>query len=96
MIDFGGISWLLVDVVFVLVLGLAMAYATFGYFRRDRRLDQWSGPATKALYDQMDRAQLAAAVRDSGWLEPRTLAVLVLLLVCSAGALVLYLGVAPR
>ena len=54
--DFGGIAWLLIDVVGgLLLLGLALAYGSAMYARRSLRLDPVSEAATAALYDRIER-----------------------------------------
>jgi hypothetical protein len=55
-VDAGGIGYLLMDVVGgMLLLGLAMAYGSWMFARRNRRLDPVSEAATAALYDRAER-----------------------------------------
>jgi hypothetical protein len=100
-VDLGGTAWLVVDVVFVLLLALGMAYATLLYFRPDPEADRQSEAGTKALYDQIELAQrhAVAAVRHLGEADligTRWLRIVILLLVAFGAALVLYLGTGPR
>lgn len=54
--DFGGIAWLIIDVIGGLVLlGAALAYGSWMYARRDRRLDPAGEAATADLYDAVER-----------------------------------------
>ena len=54
--DFGGLAFLLMDVVGgVIVLGAALAYASWMYARRNRRLDPVGEAATASLYDAVER-----------------------------------------
>jgi hypothetical protein len=54
--DFGGVAWLIIDVVFgVVLLGAALAFASWMYARRDRRLDPAGEAATARLYDAVER-----------------------------------------
>ena len=54
--DFGGFAFLLMDVIGgVIVLGGVLAYASWRYARRNRRLDPVGEAATAELYDDADR-----------------------------------------
>lgn len=54
--DVGGVAWFVIDVVFGLVLlGAALAFASWMYARRDRRLDPAGEAATARLYDAVER-----------------------------------------
>jgi len=54
--DFGGVAWLIIDVVFgIVLLGAALAFASWMYARRDRRLDPAGELATARLYDAIER-----------------------------------------
>lgn len=55
-VDFGGVAFLIMDVIGgVLVLGGALAYASWMYARRNRRLDPVAEAATADLYDTIER-----------------------------------------
>ena len=55
-VDFGGVAWLIIDVVGgIIVLGGALAYASLMYARRNRRLDPAGEVATASLYDAVER-----------------------------------------
>jgi hypothetical protein len=55
-VDFGGAGYLVMDVIGALVLlGGALAYASWMYARRDRRLDPVREAATAELYDAIER-----------------------------------------
>jgi hypothetical protein len=55
--DFGGVAWLIMDVIGGLVLlGAALAYGSYMYSHRNRRLDPVGEAATAELYDRADRA----------------------------------------
>ncbi|RAK60954.1 hypothetical protein DJ021_14615 [Phenylobacterium hankyongense] len=54
-VDAGGLGFLLMDVIGVLVLGVAIAYGLARYATRDRREDAVTEASTAALYDQIER-----------------------------------------
>lgn len=54
--DFGGVAWLIIDVIGGLVLlGAILAVGAWMSARRDRRLDPVGEAATAALYDAVER-----------------------------------------
>ena len=95
-VDLSGTTLFVVDVVFVLLLGLGMAYPTLLYFRPDPEVDRQSDAATRALYDQIERARHWAAISGADLIGTRWVRIVVLLLVAAGTALVLYLGTSPR
>jgi len=50
-VDAGGMSLVMLEVVGVVILGLALAYGAFRYATRNRALDPIGEAATKAQYD---------------------------------------------
>ncbi|MGA0604756.1 hypothetical protein ACO2Q0_02045 [Phenylobacterium sp. VNQ135] len=55
-VDAGGVGWGLMNVVGVVVLGLALAYGAYRYFSRDKRTDALTEAATRAEYDMVEAA----------------------------------------
>lgn len=55
-VDAGGVGWGLMNVVGVVILGLAIAYGAFRYFTRDKRDDALTEAATRAEYDMVEAA----------------------------------------
>lgn len=53
-VDQGGVGWGLMNVVGVIVLGLAIAYGAFRYMTRDKRKDPVTEASTHALYDRIE------------------------------------------
>lgn len=54
--DFGGVAWLIIDVIGgMVILGAVLAYASLQYAKRNRRLDPVGEAATHELYDQVER-----------------------------------------
>jgi hypothetical protein len=49
--DAGGVSWAMINLVGVAILGAAMAYGAYRYATRDRGKDAMSEASTAALYD---------------------------------------------
>jgi hypothetical protein len=49
--DAGGVSWALMTVVGVAILGAALAYGAYRYATRDRSKDPMTEASTAALYD---------------------------------------------
>ena len=70
--DAAGVAWVIIDVVGGLVLlGAAMAYGSWMFARRDRRLDPLTEARTAALYDDAER-QDAGRAPSAGPSEPRS------------------------
>jgi hypothetical protein len=55
-VDAGGVGWGLMNVVGVVILGLAIAFGAFRYFTRDKRNDALTEAATHAEYDMVEAA----------------------------------------
>jgi len=54
--DFGGVAWMLIDVVGgIFLLGGALAYGSMMYARRNRALDRTAEVATANLYNTIER-----------------------------------------
>jgi hypothetical protein len=53
----GGAQWALMEVVGVALLALALAYAAFRYYTRDRSLDPVAEDAARDIYDNARRAR---------------------------------------
>ncbi|MFC3069513.1 hypothetical protein [Phenylobacterium soli] len=55
-VDAGGVGWLLMEVVGVVVLAAGMAWGAMRWATRDKRLDATTEASTAALYDSVERA----------------------------------------
>jgi hypothetical protein len=53
--DAGGVGWMLINFVGVIVLGGALAFGAYRYATRDKRKDPMTEASTAALYDTIEQ-----------------------------------------